>query len=110
MNKRTMLAIGATTLGLTLVGAGAASAVTTADGFTPAQWTHNMMHGGTQDAPGFGYGADETWTGAAIGTGDPTTCPYVDEATADQDQLQQRLHDGTGAGDQQRLRDRVDVG
>jgi hypothetical protein len=74
-----------------------------------------MMHLGTQDAPGagygYGYGADESWAGGAIGTGDPTTCPYYDEATGDQDQVRQRLQDGTGAGgDQQRLRDRVDVG
>lgn len=112
MKTRTMLAIGATTVGLTLAGAAAASAAPTADGFSPAQWAQHMRHG---DATGLGSGPDEAWAGGGAtpgeGLGDPADCPYVDEAAADQDQVRQRLHDQTGDGtfDRQRLRDRVDV-
>jgi len=110
MRTRTMLAIGATTVGLTLAGAAAASAAPMANGFSPFQWAQHTMVGA-------GYGQDEDWAGgyggatAGDGIGDPTECPYYDEATADQDQVRQRLHDQTGDGtfDRTRLRDRVDV-
>ena len=112
MKTRTMLAIGATTLGLTLVGATAASAIPTPDGTSVTEWARQMVHGGNADAPGYGYGYDggagTYGMMAGDGTGDPADCPYFDGTVADQDQVRQRLHDGTGAGGQQRLQDRVD--
>ncbi len=101
MKKRTVAAIAATTLGLTLVGAGAASAAT---GTVPVEWAQQI-------AQHYGYGH-----GYGDGTGDPTTCPYYDgtgdmvqERTRAQDQSrlrdQSRIQDQTKVQDQTRLRD-----
>jgi hypothetical protein len=93
MKKRTIATIASATLGLTLLGAGVASA---ANGTNPVEWTQQM----SQRA---GFGA---------GTGDPTTCPYHDGTTDPvQDRTRERLMDQTAEHDaiQLQLRDRIHV-
>jgi hypothetical protein len=93
MKKRTVATIASATLGLTLLGAGVASAST---GTNPVEWAQQM----SQRA---GYGN---------GTGDPTTCPYYDGTTDPvQDRTRERLMDQSADHDavQQQLRDRIHV-
>ena len=89
MKKRTVAAIAATTLGLTLVGAGAASAAT---GTVPVEWAQQIVE---HYGHGHGYGD---------GTGDPTTCPYYD-GTGDMVQERTREH----AQDQNRVKDQAQL-
>ena len=93
MKKRTIAAIASATLGLTVLGAGAASAST---GTSPVEWAQQMAQ----------------HAGLGIGTGDPSTCPSYD-GTADpvQDRTRDRLMDPSTAQDltQQQLRDRIHV-
>ena len=90
MKKRTVAAIAATTLGLTLVGVGAASAA----GDNAPEWAPQM---GQHQV--FGNGA-----GNGLGTGDPTTCPYYD-GTGDMVQERTREH----AQDQNRVKDQAQL-
>ncbi len=111
------LAVGSIALGLTVAGAAGASALQTPDGWSPARWMHQTMTTVT-DAPGAGNGqgavecdgtCDGTQTPRPGATGDPTTCPYAEDGTADRDQMRQRLHDGDGSGtaDHERARARM---
>jgi len=89
MKKRTVAAVASATLGLTLLGAGAASASTDTN---PVEWAQRMA----QQA-GFRHGADDT-TVNRNGTGDPTTCPYNDGTTeAVQQRTRQQLQDPDAA-------------
>ena len=109
MKIRTTLAATGIALGLTVAGAVAANAAQSPDGWSPAQWTHQMSSTVTDQsdptAPGPGYGRWGMGTHEQLGTGDPTTCPYADDATVDRAQDRVRLQDGTGA--QGRMRDRI---
>lgn len=126
MRIRTTLAATGIALGLTVAGAAAANAAQTPDGWSPAQWTHRTMMtvSGQEDPTGdpadqgpWGDGVqqrDGSGSGFGMregGTGDPTTCPYADEATTDrlQDRDRDRIHDqdGTGTAGQERMRDRM---
>ncbi len=116
MRIRTAVTATGIALGLTLTGAAAASAAQTPDGWSPATWTQHMMRMVGSDAdpdatPG-GYG----WDGdarPADATGDPSTCPYADDATADrpQDRDRDRLRaqDGTGDVERRQMRERMHV-
>ncbi|MCV2393791.1 hypothetical protein OEB99_05670 [Actinotalea sp. M2MS4P-6] len=109
MKTRTMLMIGATTLGLALTGATAASAATIDD--TAARTMAGAgFHGGDGDWTGGGMTADEDWAGgyqAGDGLGDPADCPYLEDADADRDQVRDRLRDADGDGTPDRTYDRV---
>lgn len=115
MRIRTTLTATGIALGLTVAGAAAANATQTPDGWSPATWTHRTMHSVSQDADPAtlpeGYGRWGDGTRPEDATGDPTTCPYADDATADrlQDRDRMRLHDqdGTGAFDREQMRDRM---
>jgi hypothetical protein len=93
MRKRTIAAIASATLGLTVLGAGAASAGTDT---APVEWAQHMAQ-----RAGFGNG-----------TGDPTTCPNHD-GSADQvrDRTRDRLMDPDADHDglQQQTRARIHV-
>ena len=111
MRLTTTLAAAGIALGITVAGAAAATAVQSPDGWSPAQWAHQTSSSVTETVRGVGagYDADDT-TGAGYGmregaTGDPATCPYADDATADRDQDRDRLrdHDGDGTSDGDRL-------
>ncbi len=109
MKIRTTLAATGIALGLTVAGAAAANAAQTPDGWSPAQWRHQTTSTVTDRpdpalTPG-GYGQWGTGAHEPLGTGDPATCPYADEASADQTQDRVRLQDGTGS--QTRMRDRI---
>ena len=107
MKIRTTLAATGIALGLTVAGAVAANAAQTPDGWSPAQWMHQTTSSSASDpttAPR-GYGQGGTGMNEPLGTGDPTTCPYADDASADPAQDQLRLRDGTGS--QARAHDRI---
>lgn len=118
MKTRMMLMIGATTVGLAVAGATAATAAPSPDGYSAGEWTHQLM-------AGFHHG-DEDWAGmagqegfaggeaAGTGLGDPESCENYDEADLTRDRLRDRTVDADGDGVpddriQQRMRDRVDV-
>ena len=92
MKKRTGAAIAATTLSLTLLGAGAAVAT----GDSAPEWAPQM---GQHQA----FVSD-----VGVGTGDPTTCPYYD-GTGDQVQEQLRLRERIHVQDQSKLQDQTQL-
>ncbi|WP_372593058.1 hypothetical protein [Actinotalea sp.] len=107
-------------LGLTLAGAGVASAAQSADGWTPLQWAQQSATGtedgaddavttGPESRPARGEGNGRGYGMREGGTGDPTTCPYADDATADRDQDRLRERDGLGTpgGDREQHRERM---
>ena len=96
MKKRTVAAVAATTLGLTLLGAGAAVAA----GDNAPEWAPQMgQHQTLGNGAGHAYGD---------GTGDPTTCPYYD-GTGDQVQEQLRLRERIHVQDQSKLQDQTQL-
>lgn len=124
-------------LGLTLAGAGVASAAQGGGAWSPLPWAQQTSTtDATDDSPDTADGATAVERGRGAGgagshpargegaggmgegsmregaTGDPSTCPYADDdATTDQDRDQQRLRErddqATPGGDGTRQRDRV---
>jgi len=119
MRLTTTLAAAGIAMGITVAGAAAATAVQSPDGWSPAEWARQTSTSVTETVRGLGhgYGADDvTGDGSGYGmrdgaTGDPATCPYADDATADRDQDMDRLRDrdgdGTSDGDRVQMHERM---